>query len=1339
MERTLEHNVIADTRRRATSFWERIGLGVLAASIVLIATVVIRSSQSAAPYGDATSPPVMTTQTTPQFGSGKTGTARPMQGAAQASALLRVYPVVQGDPAVVASHLQQQLGAMPDVRIAGDRRTRRLIVVAPPSVHSQLGVLASPLGQLGPPLGSTTQPPQPTISPGAAGAAPSAQNSVLPGSGSAAAAGKTAISRHGGRSTGQSRAGNPGPVGQSPANPSVVVQQHVRLWHTPAAQFETTMVRLLGSRLRIAPATGPANGAVRVYQIPLADGQSVSLVVDAQGNRVTVEGPPGACESAAQLVHMLDNPATSPDQQLGVVFLTASRAADIERTVRAVRATEARGAVQDTHLASPKLVDNLLVQNTTQSSQGNRGHEEQAAEEQGGPQEPAASRPPTTQAATTGQQPPGNNRPPGQAARPGNIGSTQDAQLPPPGSQPGLPGAIPARQPPGAGQGAGTRQPGGPPAGNQQTPAGEEAGSLIGPVQIEMLEGLDVLVVRGHPRDVKRVVDLINQIEQLSVETQPAIELYFLRHVDCEALAELLQQLYEDVFSTRQGPVSITALVKPNAILLIGRQESVQTVVDLVKKLDRPVAPETQFRVFRLRNAAAETARQTLEEFYAERGGLGTQIRVSTAFRSNALLVEASPRDMAEVAEIIKRLDAGVTEAVHELRVFKLKNALATDLAPILQDAITGTAYGQRAAGQFGRVGGAVGAAGAAAGASAQQERKSVMLRFLTVDSKGRQMINSGILTDVQVTADTRSNSLLVSAAPESMPLVEALIRELDELPSAEAQVKVFTLVNGDASSMAEMLQTIFGQQTGTTAATGQVAVRTGAQEGESTLVPLRFAIDVRTNSIIASGAAGDLAIVEAILLRLDTTDVRNRLSQVYRLRNAPAADVANALNEFLRSERQLQQIAPGLVSAFEQIEREVVIVPEPVSNSLIISATPRFYEEIFKLVEQLDERPPMVMIQVLIAEVTLNDTDEFGVEFGLQDSILFDRSVAGTGDLIGTSIPGFLFNSTDPLGNSNDPHALGHADVVGTQGLTNFSVGRLNNELGFGGLVLSASSESVNILIRALQECRRLEVISRPQVMTMDNQTAEIVVGQDVPTITGTQFTDLGGQINTIQYREVGLILTVTPRISPDNLVVMEIDATKSEVGPESEGIPVSVSQGQVIRSPRINITSARTVISAMDGQTVVLGGLIVKSTTRTQRRVPYLSNIPLVGNLFRYDLTAERKAELLIIMTPHIVQNEEDAERIKQIESARMDWCLRDVLELHDADGLGSRDSSRMAVPGPVEYVPGDNAVPTLAPPEQSPEAAGQHPGTLQEPPQSALPGGGPHSPPAAAGSQP
>ncbi len=804
-----------------------------------------------------------------------------------------------------------------------------------------------------------------------------------------------------------------------------------------------------------------------------------------------------------------------------------------------------------------------------------------------------------------------------------------------------------------------------------------EQEGLLGPVQIEILEGLDVLVIRGHKRDVERVRQVIEQIEQLSAETKPVIRILPLRHVESAALAALLQQVYAEVFATRLGALSITALGKPNAILLIGREETVMTAVDLTRRLDQPVAPSSQFQVFRLKNIPAESAVESIEAFFAQQqqqqaagqtGSLSPRVQVVADFRSNSVIVRGNPRELAEVAAMLQRIDLGVNAAVNQVQVFKLKNALAETLAPVLQDAITGQIYGQRTSrGQFG-------IAQAAGGQQRQDfERKSSRLQFVTVDPQGRQVLNSGILTDAQVTADSRTNALVVTASTESMPLIAALVQQLDQPAEIEAQVKVFTLVNSDATAMAQMLEQIFAP----TGAAEGLAVRTGVPIDDTSLVGLRFAVDARTNSIIVTGSTGALTVVEAILLRLDDSDFRNRKTSVYRLKNAPATDVAVAVNEYLQGERQVEQIAPELMTAFQQFEREVVVVAEPVSNSLIISATPRFYEEILKLVEEIDRRPPMVMIQVLIAEVRLDDTCEFGVELGLQDSILFDRSAIIGSNGAGILSPGFLFNS-GVIGNSASDASLATRENVGGQAITNLGVGRTNTDLGFGGLVLSASSESVSVLVRALQQQHRLEILSRPQVMTMDNQTAQILVGQQVPTIQATQLTQFG-VVNSVVYRDVGLIVTVTPRISPDNLVVMEIQAEKSAVGPIAEGIPIAITDsGETIRSPRIDSIITRTVVSAVDGQTVVLGGMIQKDSTLTHRKVPYLAEIPVLGHLFRYKFEDVARNELLIIMTPRIVDDVEDAEKIKRIEAARMHWCLCDVMALHDGDGLGARGPS-------------------------------------------------------------
>jgi type II secretion system protein D len=828
------------------------------------------------------------------------------------------------------------------------------------------------------------------------------------------------------------------------------------------------------------------------------------------------------------------------------------------------------------------------------------------------------------------------------------------------------------------------------PNGAAQQPVAQGGGGVdeapIGPVQIEFIEGLDVIIVRGNPRDVERVTKIIEDIERLSEQTEPDIRVLQLQHVNSEALAELLVPLYDQVLQSRQGRVSITALVNPNALLLIGRPDSVEAVVALIEQLDQPVPPTTQVTVFQLKHVAATGAEQMIREFYEERGGLGPRIRILSDVRSNAVIVQASPRDASEIGELIQKLDVTRAKAINEVRVFRLTNSLAEELADVLEAAIQNQQTGAPGGGQQ------------APGAGQNQQNRSAMLMLKTLDSESRKILRSGIFSDVRVTADIRANAIVVTGPPENMELIGELIRQLDQLPSAESQIKVFTIVNGDALGLVEVLEDLFGQTTAGGGQFGQQQLGT-----DTSLVPLRFSVDQRTNSVIVSGAISDLEVVEAILLRLDESDIRERQNTVYRLNNAPAIDVANAINEFLRSQRQVEQLAPETISPFEQIEREVIVVPEPVNNSLIISATPRYYEEIMKLVEGLDKRPPMVLIQVLIAEVVLDDFDEMGIELGVQDSLLFDRSTIVNNVLN----PGFLFNNQQ-LGNDPGAASVGTRDHFGPQVLSSFAVARSNSELGYGGLVISGGNDEVSILIRALQDDRRLDVLSRPQVMTLDNQPAFVQVGQRVPRITSSQITNGGTVINNTVLENVGILLGVTPRISPEGLVVMEIDAEKSRLGSVDDGIPISINNnGDVIRSPIIDTITAQTTVSAASGQTVILGGLITKNDQTIARRVPHLSEIPILGSLFRFDSIDRRRTELLFIMTPYIVRDDDDIEMVKQMESQRMSWCLADVVSIHGEHNLSENGNSHVACwdCGPTKVIYPD-LMPTLPQEMEYPE---------------------------------
>jgi general secretion pathway protein D len=799
------------------------------------------------------------------------------------------------------------------------------------------------------------------------------------------------------------------------------------------------------------------------------------------------------------------------------------------------------------------------------------------------------------------------------------------------------------------------------PPGNNHQEESDELRELGGDVSIETLDDIDVIIIRGGDHDIKELTRIIREIEKLSEESKPEVFVYQLKHVASSSIAELTSTVSIDLVGNQHGRVNVISLNKPNAVLVVGWGEAFKTMKELIKQLDQPVNPNSEVHVFRLKHAPALSIQPTINTYLTNRGnrtGLATKALVIADSRSNSIIIKASPRDLAEVKSLIDNLDKAENETVQQVRIFKLENTLAADIAVTLRTSILSSTQG-----------------------TAREPAAS--LEIFAIDTKQKKKIKSGLLNNVQITPDSRTNSLFVTAPSESMNLIAALIKQLDAKTTNVAQIKVFRIINGDAGELVRMLKALLPTQAGT-----RVTPQLTSAIGEGGLTPLRFAVDERTNSIIATGSRGELEIVEALLMRLDEDKVKQRQTEVYRLKNSPAVDVAQTVNDYLRSEQRLQQITDTGVNRFRQMEREVIVVAEKVSNSLVISATPKYFDDILKLVEDLDKQPAQVMIQVLIAEVSLNDMDEFGVELGLQDSILFDRSLLGdlvtttntsqgstpagiitsTQEIIqaATNTPGFGFNN-QPLGNSGSTSSLSTANSLAGQALSSFAVGRLNPETGYGGLVLSASSENVSILVRALQESRRLEVLSRPQVMTLDNQEAFIQVGQRVPRIASSQQSAVG-LINTIEMENVGLILQVRPRISPEGLVVMNIDAEKSELGPEAEGIPISTStDGTVIRAPRINLTQASTTVSATSGETVVLGGLITKSTSDVHRRVPWLSDIPIVGNLFRYDSIASKRTELLIIMTPYVVRSSADAEMIKQVEASRMHWTASDVHEIH------------------------------------------------------------------------
>ncbi|MDO4586829.1 MAG: secretin N-terminal domain-containing protein [Planctomycetia bacterium] len=782
-----------------------------------------------------------------------------------------------------------------------------------------------------------------------------------------------------------------------------------------------------------------------------------------------------------------------------------------------------------------------------------------------------------------------------------------------------------------------------------------------------VLPDLDIIIIDNASEiEYERIRKMIADIEELAKRADYQIEIFPLKHVNSVMLQGMLETLISGnspMITGKVGNVAAYGMQNPNAILLIGWGKALQAVKDIIEVFDQPILENAgMIRVIRLKYQSASEMATKLTTYFpiaqGISGGFAPRIRVFADVRTNSLIIQAAPNDMLEIQRILTQLDVNNTETSLQVKTFQLKHSLAEDIRTTIMNTILMASQGtlETAAAKF------------------------PSLEILSVDSQNRRLIKSGIMMDVNITADIQKNLLIVSAPEDCMELIGQLIEVLD-VASPKAQIKIIQIKNGDASQIAETIQNTFSVSNSPTT----MPTLPNASD-ETSFVPVRLAIDTRTNTLIVASSPKDFKMIFALILALDQPDSKERRDVVVPLRNVQAFAVAQAIDDYLTRKQQLE-VASGALSAYQMIEANVIVIPEENTNTLLISATPENLEKILDMVEVFDKDPAKVVIQVLIAEVNLNSQEEFGIEAGLQDSVSFDRSMIKTTTDGSTGDPGYdIINSSGP--GKNMASTTNPTDVAG-QILNNFGMGTTSSDLNFGGFVLSASSRSVQVTLRALQEKQRLQILSRPQVTAMDNSQAFILVGQRVPRVGSANMTNYG-MSSSVSDEPVGLILLVTPRITTDGRVIMEIGAEKSSIGSESEGIPVFSSGDQVIKSAPIDTVQAMTAISAHDGETVMIGGLIRTSKEKISRGVPYLSDVPVLGWLFRYDKEVEQRKELLIVMTPRIIRNSKDLEEIKRIEASKMNWNLGDTMGIQGNMGLFDPMTGRGMAPMETEEMP-------------------------------------------------
>jgi general secretion pathway protein D len=287
----------------------------------------------------------------------------------------------------------------------------------------------------------------------------------------------------------------------------------------------------------------------------------------------------------------------------------------------------------------------------------------------------------------------------------------------------------------------------------------------------------------------------------------------------------------------------------------------------------------------------------------------------------------------------------------------------------------------------------------------------------------------------------------------------------------------------------------------------------------------------------------------------------------------------------------------------------DALIQVDAESRSVVVVTDEKTHEAIEKVINDLDKPRPQVLIKVVFIEVTLDNE----LDAGLEGNYTFKGNPASTvGSLFGMS-----------------------------SAVTSGSIG------GFGTL----SSDNWSATLHALSSCGKAKVLSRPSIMARNNQQAVIVVGQEVPIVTASQVTDTGSTINTIQYQDVGIILSVTPFIASNKTVEMIVAPEISELADQT----VTVSSN--VNAPVINKRSAETVVVTPNATTIVIGGLMQKKTSSTVQKIPLLGDIPLLGHAFRHTVKSDTKSELLIFLTPYIIDSDKTLNTVTVNEANRSD----------------------------------------------------------------------------------
>ncbi len=541
---------------------------------------------------------------------------------------------------------------------------------------------------------------------------------------------------------------------------------------------------------------------------------------------------------------------------------------------------------------------------------------------------------------------------------------------------------------------------------------------------------------------------------------------------------------------------------------------------------------------------------------------------------SNALILTTTEANIRRLVEIISAIDVHLSE-VQQVKVYQLKFANAASAAKLITDIFKPDATSQAGGNPFAALRQMFrGPGGGPGGPMAAMAA-----------AQGNSQNDTGLhAPKVTASSDDRTNTLVVSAPPDVLTVITNVVAELDANPAEQQAVFTYPVRNGQAVNIAAVLNNTFGWSASTTSSTSSTN---------------RYSSGTSNNVMNTRSGGSSFGSSSGGLNRNTSTGSGGYNTNSNANRTSPSSSYPGS---------GVRSPSASTVQAANSLMGQVYVVADPDTNSLLVTASSSSYPRVKAILDDLDRPVPQVLIKALIAEVTHTNGSDLGAELSAMNIRAFSTSLDANGNAV-------LTPSRGQSGNTSFP-----ALTPGT------------------GLNVSILEENFTAAIRALAVTSKLDILSRPYILTGDNQPAQIFIGSQFPLPTNTIISDTGQTTTPYQYDQIGLSLDVTPHINPLGLVTLDVFP---QIASES-GETLQIGPG--VNVPVFAVRSAFSRVAVRDGQTIVIGGLMEDKITEAVEKVPLLGDCPIIGALFRHTVKNKSKTELLIFLTPHVAELPEE-----------------------------------------------------------------------------------------------